>query len=58
MLKKAMYDMIIYGKYWYAEFRDWLISVAFIQYETCPVLFTKHESYIVDGLSLPYQKVH
>jgi hypothetical protein len=42
---KAMYGMTISGKYWYEKIRDWLVSVGFIQYDTCPVLFTIHEPY-------------
>ena len=59
MLLKAMYGMTLSGKYWYEEFRDWLVSVGFTQSSTCPVLFTRHEPdgsflriifYIDDGL--------
>jgi hypothetical protein len=45
MPMKAMYDMTLTGKKWFEEFRDWLVSVGFIQSETCPVLFARHESY-------------
>jgi hypothetical protein len=51
--------MTLSGKYWNAVFRAWLVSVGFVQSETCPVIFTIHESdgsllriifYIDDGL--------
>jgi hypothetical protein len=57
MLMKKMYGMTLSGKYW---------SVGFIQYQTFPVLFTRHESdasflriifYIDDGLYFTTSKV-
>jgi hypothetical protein len=33
MLMNAMYGMKISGKYWYDEFRDWILSVGFVHSE-------------------------
>jgi hypothetical protein len=41
--------MTLTGKYWDKEFRDWIISVGFIQSPTSPVIFTKTEP---DGIML------
>ena len=44
LLVKAMYGMTLSGKYWYEEFKEWLVSIGFNICPTCPVLFTRIEA--------------
>jgi hypothetical protein len=41
LLNKVIYGMMLSGKYWYEEAKDWMVSVNFKVCPTCPVIFIR-----------------